>query len=103
MSNPRILIAFAAGAASLLAQQGNVTGPTAGYVFDSGARALRQIRGIPGAALIAGTLDLGAPVTAAWVAPRLDAAIAVTADGARLYRLNGEVAEPRPLEGVVIP
>jgi hypothetical protein len=103
MSTPRILTLFAAGAAGLFAQQANVAGPTAGYVFDSRVHALRQIRGIPGAAIIGDALDLGAAVTTVWVAPRLDAALAVTADGARLYRLNGSVAEPRPLDGLGIP
>jgi hypothetical protein len=33
----------------LTAQQGNLSGPVAGFVFDGSGRAMRPIQGIPGA------------------------------------------------------
>ena len=98
------LILCAAGAAGLFAQQGSIGGPVAGYVFDSHAHSLRVIRGIPGASLIGSGVDLGAGVTAAWVSPKLDSALAVMADGsARIFRLTAGSALPRTVEGVVAP
>jgi len=98
------LILCAAGAAGLFAQQGSIGGPVAGYVFDSHAQSLRVIRGIPGASLIGSGVDLGAGVTAAWVSPKLDSALAVMADGsARIFRLSAGSAVPQTVEGVVAP
>lgn len=77
------------------AQTGNVAGPSAGYLFDSSANALRQIRGIPGAALMSDAVDLGMSAAGAVVAPRGDSALAVAADGSvHLFQLaNGAATE----------
>ena len=100
----RTLILTAAGAGILLAQQGSVGGPVAGYVFDEGSQALRSIRGIPGAALVGDPVDFGSPVSAAWVSPRLDSALILAADGTpRLYRLDSGRATLVPADGLTAP
>jgi hypothetical protein len=76
----------------------------AGYVFHRQSQALRVIHGIPGASLIGEPVDFGAGIKSAWAAPRLDAALVVTADGtARLFRLDNGKATERMVEGIVAP
>jgi hypothetical protein len=100
----RTLILSAAGAAILLAQQGSVGGPVAGYVFDETSRTLRAIRGIPGAALVGDSLDFGSPLSAAWVSPRLDSALILAVDGTpRFYRLDAGTATLVPVDGLAAP
>lgn len=97
-------ILCAAGAVSLCAQQASISGPIGGYVFDTRAHSLRVIRGVPGASLIGDGVDFGTGITNAWVAPKLDAALTVTAEGvARLFRLDGGKATERMVEGLVVP
>jgi hypothetical protein len=104
MSIRKNWIVAAAGAAGLFAQQGSIGGPVAGYVFDPKMQSLRVIRGIPGASLIGDGLELGAVATSAWVAPKQDAALVVTADGAvRLFRLDGGKATPSQMDGLTVP
>src|SRR5205085_11885678 len=89
---------------SLYGQQGSIAGPVAGYVFDRQAQTLRVIHGIPGASLIGAGVDFGAGISNAWVAPKLDAVLVITADGAaRLFRLEGGKPVERPVEGMVAP
>jgi hypothetical protein len=98
------ILVYAAGAAALFAQQGTINGPVTGYVFDAQSQALRAIRGIPGASLIGDPLDLGAPVASAWVSPKSDSVLIVTAEHApRLFRLDGGQATERKPEGMVAP
>jgi hypothetical protein len=93
-----------AGAAGLFSQQGSIGGPVAGYVFDRQSQALRVIHGIPGASLIGEPVDFGSGISHAWAAPKLDAALVVTADGtARLFRLDNGKATERTVEGIVSP
>ena len=90
------IIGLAALASLLQAQpQGTINGPVAGYVFDSAARALRPVLGLPGASLLGGPMRWRYRVDKAFVAPKLDTAVGVTADGAfRLFRIhNGLVTE----------
>ena len=88
----------------LMAQQGSVGGPITGYVFDESSKALRAIRGIPGAALVGDSVDFGAPVSAAWVSPRLDSALIVAADGTPgFYRLDGGVPTRISVDGLSAP
>ena len=54
----RYLMPFA-GVLALLAQQGAISGPVAGYVFDTRTQSLRTIRGVPGASLIGDAVDFG--------------------------------------------
>jgi hypothetical protein len=90
--------------ATLLAQQGVVNGPIAGYVFDARTQSLRSIRGVPGAAQISDAVDFGAPITAAWTSPKLDSALVVTADGVpHIYRLDGGRASEMHVDGLVAP
>jgi hypothetical protein len=97
-------ILFAAGTVSLCAQQGSIGGPVAGYVFDTQAHVLRVIRGIPGASMVDGQVDLGTSVQSAWVAPNLDTTLTVTADGVvRLFGLDRDSATERRVPGLVEP
>src|SRR5258706_6201049 len=97
-------ILCAAGAVSLFAQQGSIGGPVAGYVFDRQSQALRVIHGIPGASLISEGVAFGTGIMSAWVAPKLDAALVIRADGtAGLFRLDAGKATERPVEGMVAP
>jgi hypothetical protein len=89
---------------TLLAQQGAVSSPISGYVFDAPTQSLRSIRGVPGAAQIGDAIDFGAPITAAWTSPKLDSALVVTADGAvHIYRLDGGRASEVHVDGLVAP
>jgi hypothetical protein len=74
-----LLLAIFAGFAG--AQSGTFTGPVAGYVFDSGAHALRPVLGIPGAATIGAPIDAGYALTAAYVAPQQDSVFGIASDG----------------------
>jgi len=78
----RILGLVLAAGSVLVAQQGSLSGPVAGFVYDSSGRALRPIQGVPGASLIGDPINLGLDLTAAYVAPRQDSAFVVSADGA---------------------
>ena len=78
----RVLLIWAAIAPAVLAQQGRVDGPVAGWVFDGSTRALRPIRGIPGAATIGAPVALGFELSSAVVSPKQDSAFAIAADQA---------------------
>jgi WD40 repeat protein len=100
-----ILISFCAGSACLYGQQqGSIAGPSSGFVFDGSARVLREIRGIPGASILGEPVDFGFSLAAAYVAPRLDSALVVAADGTlhlfRLTGLTGSVPAERRLDGL---
>jgi hypothetical protein len=83
-------------------QTGTIAGPSAGYVFDPNGKALRQVRGIPGAALLSEPLDLRMTLTDAAVSPRGDLAIAIDADGAaHLFKLNGGAATERAVPNLM--
>ncbi|MGA3098955.1 MAG: hypothetical protein ABSF25_21065 [Bryobacteraceae bacterium] len=75
-----LLFAGAVAASRLCAQSG-VAAPVSGFVFDGSTRALRPILGIPGASLLGDGLDVGSELTAAYVAPGQNWALAVTAEG----------------------
>jgi hypothetical protein len=61
--------------------QPEVSTPTLGYAYDPGLRAIRTIRGIPGAALLAEIVDGGFAAVSATVAPSQDFALAVSSTG----------------------
>ncbi len=75
------LLFASAVAAPWLWAQGGVVGPVSGIVFDQSARVLRPILGIPGASLLGEALEAGSELTAAYVAPGQNWALAVTASG----------------------
>jgi hypothetical protein len=96
-----VIILAAAAALRLDAQQGSVSGPVSGFVFDRPARALRPILGTPGASLIGDPLNVGFPLQSASVAPRQDFAVAVAADGSlHLLRLGAGSAAELTVNGV---
>src|SRR5205807_6208833 len=83
-------------------QTGTVGGPSSGYVFDPSVKVVRQIRGIPGAAIMGEALDLGLAVTSAEVSPRGDSAVALAADGsAHVFRLNNGAAVERAVDNLM--
>ncbi|MGA3015546.1 MAG: hypothetical protein ABSF62_00405 [Bryobacteraceae bacterium] len=93
-------LALAAGSV-LAAQQGSLSGPVAGFIYDSSGRALRPIQGVPGASLIGDPINLGLDLTAAYVAPRQDSAFMVSADGAlHFFRLNSAGPAEASLSGI---
>jgi len=61
----------------LAAQQGSLSGPVAGFIYDSPGHALRPVQGVPGASLIGDPINLGLDLAAAYVAPRQDSAFVV--------------------------
>jgi len=80
----------------LQAQQSRVEGPISGYVFDSSARGLRPILGVPGASLFGSSLDFGFAISSAYAAPRQDAAFVVASDGSlHVFALNSGTATER--------
>jgi len=56
-----------------------LSGPNLGLVFDRGAASLRQIAGIPGAAITGAPLPLGLAISAAAISPAQNAALVVRA------------------------
>ena len=96
-------VVFAALAAVGQAQQGQVTGPVLGYVFDGAARAVRPVLGIAGASIFGTPMALGYDVTSATVAPGGDSAVALAADGSvHLLRLSGGQATEMTLNGASV-
>ena len=97
----RIFGLVLAGASVLAAQQGSLSGPVAGFIYDSPGRALRPIQGVPGASLIGDPLNLGLDLTAAYVSPRQDSAFVVSADGVlHFFRLASTGPVETSLGGV---
>jgi hypothetical protein len=81
---------LAAAPMLLAAQQGTLSGPVAGFVFDGPAQVLRPVQGVPGASLLGDAINFGFPVSAVYTAPRQDSAIVVGADQSlHLFLLNG--------------
>jgi hypothetical protein len=78
----RVLMFAGAIAAALPAQQGRISGPVTGYVFDASARAIRPVLGVPGAAIMGEKIPFAFAARTVAVSPRLDAAIAIADDGA---------------------
>ena len=92
-----ILLVLATGA---VAQQGQVAGPVAGYVFDAGALAIRPILGIPGASVQGAALPLGYDLASAAVSPAADSAVLTAADGSlHFVSLTAGTAAEIPFNG----
>jgi hypothetical protein len=96
------IVALASLAAALEAQpQGTITGPLAGYVFDKAAHAMRPVLGLPGASLLGSPMNWRYRVDQAFVAPQLDSAVGVTAEGAfRLFRMRDGVVTEMAVGGL---
>src|SRR4051794_3502054 len=97
----RIFIAACFIASCVYGQAGRLQGPLSGFVFDRSSQSLRRIQGIPGAATVGAGVEFGFPVTSAVVAPRLDSAIILSADGVpHLFRLGGDAPVEVSLPGL---
>src|SRR5262249_51869693 len=97
----RILGIACIATSTLCAQQGRVSGPTTGFVFDSGARSVRPVLGVPGGSTIGAPVDFGKDfvLAAAWVSPRPDYGIGVSGEGAlHVFRVDGSAAPRRVQE-----
>jgi hypothetical protein len=99
----RIFLTFgliACSAGCLVAQSG-IQGPVAGYVYDGSAHGLRPILGIPGSSLFGSPVSLGFDATAAYVAPRQDAALVVASDGTfHFFRLDAGTATEQTVDNL---
>ncbi|HUI54489.1 MAG TPA: hypothetical protein VLY04_05935 [Bryobacteraceae bacterium] len=85
----------------LMGQQGKLTGPVAGFVFDGSGRAVRPIQGVPGASLLGDPVDFGFEITSAWVSPRQDSAFVIGADRSlHLFSLKSGAAAEISLGGL---
>ena len=90
----RILVSVCLLACSLYGQAGKLARPSMGFVFDPSTHTLRRIEGIPGAALVGSAVDFGFALSAAVVAPRLDSAFVMGADGGvHLFRLTADAPQ----------
>ena len=97
----RIAVLAALPGAFLFAQQGKISGPVSGYVFDASAHVLRSILGIPGAALFGSPVDFGMSVTAVSVAPRGDTAFVTASDGTfHLFQIAAGAASEINVDGL---
>ncbi|MEO8592976.1 MAG: hypothetical protein ABI759_06630 [Candidatus Solibacter sp.] len=92
-------------AASLVAvplvygQNGTLAGPSIGFVFDSSAHSLRRVQGLPGAALVGAPLEFGFVLSSAFVAPGLDSAFVLSAEGVpHFFQIADGVPAERTLE-----
>ncbi len=100
----RILVTACLAVCSLWGQVGTVAAPSAGFVFDQTAHALRRIQGIPGASLVGPAVDFGFAISAAFVAPRLDSAFVLDIDGGvHLFRLTADAQVERTLDSMGTP
>lgn len=91
---------FACFAPLMFGQQGKVQGPVAGYVFDSGAHAVRPILGIPGASILGDPVDLGFSAIRAAVSPAQEAVLAIAADGSlHAFQLSAGAASEVAVNG----
>lgn len=101
VSSLRFLGLMLAASVAMPAQQGTLSGPVAGFVFDHAAHALRPIQGVPGASLLGDSMSFGFDVAAVYVAPRQDSAIVVGADQSlHLFALNGATPAEVSLQGI---
>jgi len=82
--------ALAVFAVAVHAQQGQVAGPIAGYVYDGSARAVRPVLGIPGASIVGNAVQFAYDLASVTVSPGADSAVVTAGDGSlHLVRLSG--------------
>src|ERR1700736_294629 len=79
----RVIVPWIALAVSLPGQS-TLSGPSLGFVFDSDAKGIRPILGIPGAASLGKPLDLGIAVIKAAISPQEDYMLAFSSDSSLL-------------------
>ena len=84
------------------AAQPNITAPALGYAYDAGLRAIRPVRGIPGAAVLGDPLPMGFAPARAAIAPRQDYALAVSVDqGLHLIRWDAATGSDIAIDGAM--
>jgi hypothetical protein len=84
------------------AQNASVATPALGFAFDSTVKAIRPIRGIPGAALLDDAIDLGFPIVSAAIAPRQNFAVVTLEDSTiRLVRFSNGGANSESLDSAM--
>ncbi|HEY2019042.1 MAG TPA: hypothetical protein VGH38_36300 [Bryobacteraceae bacterium] len=97
----RVLTFVCVAVPLLPGQQGNVGGPTSGFVFDSAAHALRPILGIPGASSLGDPVGFTFDVASVAVAPNQDSAFVTAAEGGmHLFRLSSGTWSERSVDGL---
>jgi hypothetical protein len=84
MSRTARLIVTALALAVALIAQSTLSGPSLGFVFDSDAKGIRPILGIPGAATLGKPLDLGTAIVKAAVSAQQDYVLAFATSAALL-------------------
>jgi hypothetical protein len=100
----RMIVSTCLAACVVYGQSGTLQSPSAGFVFDQSSQILRRVQGIPGASLIGAGVEFGFPISAATVAPRMDSALVLAADGTpHVFRLNGASAVEIPISGLTAP
>ncbi len=97
----RILSILCVGAAAAAAQQGRLSGPVTGYVFDGPSKAFRAVLGMPGASILGDRIPLGYETRSVTVSPVLDSAIAIGTDGAvHFLRIDDGAVSERAASGL---
>jgi hypothetical protein len=79
----------ASGAGRIAGQDTGVRGPLVGYVFDAGRSAIRPIRGIPAAATIGATIDLGLVIEQAAISAEHNAAVVIAQGSHAVLAVRG--------------
>jgi len=91
-------------AVPVLAQQGVVAGPTAGFVYVASTSALRPVRGIPGASMLGDPVRFGFDIAKVYVSPGQDSAIVIGADSSvHVFKLSPDGITERAVTGIAAP
>ncbi len=87
------------------AAQSRIAAPALGYAYDPSLRAIRFIRGIPGAALLAEPLEIGLNASVVAVSPSQDFALAISTEtqAVHLIRWPDGIASAVLLDGTAAP
>jgi YVTN family beta-propeller protein len=67
---------------------GSMSGPILGLVFDPIHGGLRRVLGIPGASTLGDILEVGIPISQAWISPRQDCVVAEIRDSREIVLLD---------------
>lgn len=85
----------------LAGQQGKLSGPVTGFVFDGSGRVLRPVQGVPGASLLGDPVSFGFDLAAVYISPRQDSALVVGTDQSlHLFLMNAGAPTEVSLGGV---
>ncbi|MCC6365252.1 MAG: hypothetical protein IT165_17190 [Bryobacterales bacterium] len=75
-----------------------LSAPTLGYVFDQQSKSLVSVDGVPGAALLGGTVQIGAPIDWITIAPNRRYGLGVREGQMLLVRLDGGTGVAAPTD-----